>query len=309
MILVTGGTGFIGKVLIRHLVETGKQVRTLLRPSPASPNLPKGVPVEVAVCSLRDERGLRAAMKGVDSIYHLAGAERLGSRADLGGVDVEGTRMVAEVAARAGVERVFYLSHLGADRASAFQVLKAKAIAEHHLINSGVSYTILRSGPAFGPGDQFTTSFARMLRMLPQVFLLPGDGKTLIQPIWVEDLVACMAWAMDDSEMANHVVSLGGVDYLSFKQVMETLMEATGLRRRLVSLSPPYLRGLALWAESNNKNFPLSIYWLDYLATDRTCPVDSITRLFGLMPARFHQQLDYLKPPARSPRLLIRRRA
>jgi hypothetical protein len=86
-------------------------------------------------------------------------------------------------------------------------------------------------------------------------------------------------------------------------------MEITGIRRQLVQVYPTYLRSLAVWAENSNQNFPISIYWLDYLAADRTCPVDSITRLFGLMPARFHQQLDYLKPPARSPRLLIRRRA
>ncbi len=98
MILVTGGTGFMGRVLIRHLVIMGKQVRMLLRPSPTSPNLPRGIPVEVAVCSLQDQRSLRSVMKGVDVIYHLASAERLGSsRADLTGVDIEGTRSLVEV--------------------------------------------------------------------------------------------------------------------------------------------------------------------------------------------------------------------
>ena len=74
MILVTGGTGFVGRALVRQLVANGLNVRTLIRPSARTPNLPRGVPVEVAVVGLNDERGLRAALRGVDVVYHLAGA-------------------------------------------------------------------------------------------------------------------------------------------------------------------------------------------------------------------------------------------
>ena len=113
MILVTGGTGFIGQVLIRHLVDRGYQVRILLRPSTHSPNLPRGVAVEAVVCSLKDERGLRAALKGVNAVFHLAGAEQSGSGADLQAVDIDGSRLVSQLSAEAGVDRLIYLSHLG----------------------------------------------------------------------------------------------------------------------------------------------------------------------------------------------------
>ena len=119
MILVTGGTGFIGKALIRLLVDLGYPVRTLIRPSPRSPSLPRGIPVDVAVSSLNDERGLGAAMVGVDTIFHLAGGEWSGPRASLMQIDIQGTRAVVEAAVDAGVKRIFYVSHLGADRASA----------------------------------------------------------------------------------------------------------------------------------------------------------------------------------------------
>ncbi len=82
---MTGGTGFIGQVLIRHLISMGYPVRTLLRPSNTSPNLPRGIPVEAVICGLKDERGLRAAMKGVDVIYHLVGSEGQGNQADFNG--------------------------------------------------------------------------------------------------------------------------------------------------------------------------------------------------------------------------------
>jgi hypothetical protein len=142
MILVTGATGFVGSALIRSLNLLGKPIRLLLRPSPKSPRIPRGVKVEVAVCSLNDDRGLMAAMRDVDVIYHLAGTERAGSQADLNGVDIDGTAILADAAAQSGVERFFFLSHIGADRASAFPVMKAKGIAEGLIKKSGVTYTI-----------------------------------------------------------------------------------------------------------------------------------------------------------------------
>lgn len=294
MILVTGGTGFVGGALIPQLVQAGKQVRTLLRPSPVSPRLPRSIPVEVAVCSLKDDRGLRAAMKGVDTVIHLAGVERLSSRANLSEVDVDGTQAVAQAAAQAGVRRIVYLSHLGADRASAYPVLKAKALAEGAIIQSGVPYTILRSAILFGPGDQFTTGVLRLLRMSPLFTLMPGDGDALVQPLWIDDLVTVLTMVLDDECAANQLYTIGGGEYLTFRQVMEDVMEAAKIKRMLIPMTPAYMRILSLWLEQPMKNFPLSIFWLDYLASDRTCPVDSLPRQFGLMPARFRPMLGYL---------------
>jgi len=246
------------------------------------------------VSSLKDERGLRAAMKDVDMVVHLAGVERLGSRSDLEGVDIEGTRLISQVAMQAGIKRFIYLSHLGADRASAYPVLKAKGIAENYIMQSGVSYTVLRSAPIYGPGDQFTTSLARVLRMSPFFFLLPGKGDSLVQPLWIGDLVFCISLALDNPQAANQVYAIGGGEYFSFRDVVEMIMEASGHRRRIASIGPAYLRMIALWAENTFRRFPISLFWLDYLSIDRTCSLDSLPRQFGLIPARFNQMLGYL---------------
>src|SRR5512135_854899 len=116
VILVTGATGFVGRGLVRRLAAAGRTVRCLLRPSRRSPRLPKGVPLQVAVASLEDERGLRSALVGVETLLHLAGAEWQG---DVLSVDAALTRTLMGVAREAGVSRIVYLSHLGADRASA----------------------------------------------------------------------------------------------------------------------------------------------------------------------------------------------
>ncbi len=295
MILVTGSTGFIGSTLVRKLVESGQEVRLLLRPSPQSPRLPMGLSVDVAVSSLNDERSLRAAMVGVDTVYHLAGVERQGAYADLMKVDIQGTQAVARAAKDAGVERFVFLSHLGADRASAYPILKAKAIAEESIRRSGIDYTIIRSAVVYGADDGFTTALAGLIATVPMIYLIPGDGRTLIQPLWVEDLVTCLIWALDNETIINETIEIGGPEYLTFKQVLEMVMQAIDINRTLISTRPPYLRGLTVFLESLFPGLPVSVYWLDYLATNRTCTLDTIVRTFDLMPARMSQNLDYLK--------------
>jgi NADH dehydrogenase len=294
MILVTGGTGFIGSALIRTLVASGYPVRILVRPSARTPNIPRGMPVEVAVSSLSEPRSLRAAMLNIDAVYHLVSIERKGAYGDLLAVDIQGTRAVAEAAAEVGVGRLFYLSHLGADRASAYPVLKAKAIAEEYIRRSKVDYTIMRTAIAFGPGDRFTTSIAQLAAFLPWIFIVPGDGATQLQPIWVEDLVTSLVWALDDETTRNETLEVGGPEYLSFVQIVEMITSVLKISRRVVRIAPPYLRGATVLFEALLPWLPISVYWLDYLAVNRTCALDTLPRLFRLMPARMSQRLEYL---------------
>jgi NADH dehydrogenase len=295
MILVTGATGFVGKALIRHLNDMGIPVRTLVRPASQSPNLPRGVPVEIAVASLRDQRGLRAAMSGVDTVFHLISAEWRGPRASLLEADISGTQAVLQAAVDAGVRRFYYLSHLGADRASAYPVLKAKGITEEFIRRSGLDFTILRTAILYGSGDGFTSGIARLLHGPFAFFLLPGEGKTLLQPLWVEDLVTCIAWTLEDPALHNVTIEIGGPEYLSFKQIVELVMQACQKRRRLVNLSFGYTRRLTLILEAIFPRMPVNQYWLDYLAVNRTCALDTAARVFNLLPSRFSYRLAHLR--------------
>ncbi|MCK6538721.1 MAG: NmrA family NAD(P)-binding protein [Anaerolineales bacterium] len=303
MILVTGATGFIGRALVRHLTETGQRVRVLLRSSPKSPRLPKGVPVEVAVVSLNDERGLRAALRGVNQVYHLASAAAQGRDGSLFTTDIEGTRNLAAAAADAGIERFIFLSHLGADRASAFPVHKSKGIAEEHIRKSGVPHTIIRSSIVFGPEDGFTTALADILRYSPGFVPIPGDGRTLLQPLWVEDLVTCLVWTLQNPDTANQTYEIGGGEYFTLRQIFEILMDVTHTRRLLLPLSPPYMRVLVILLDSVARRLNASTYWIDYVAVNRTCPVENLPRAFGLMPARFAYRLHYLERKSLSQRI------
>lgn len=295
MILITGGTGFIGNVLIRHLNNLGYPIKLLIRPSKKSPNLPKSLPLNVAVSSLKDEKGLRAAMKDVDYIYHLASAESLGREADLADVDIRGTQALINAASAANIKRIFYMSHLGADRASAYPLLKAKGIAEYTIRNSTIPYTIFRSSMVYGRDDHFSNGLAFLLKISPYLVMLPEEGNTLMQPLWVEDLARVLTWSMDLPETIGKTIKLGGPEFLSFKEICEIIIGVLGIKRIFVNVSPVFLNVLTELIEIVLPNFPTSVFWLDYLAIDRTADLDILPRQFGLLPARMSQQLDYLQ--------------
>ncbi len=295
MILVTGGTGFIGSILVRQLTNSGYPVRLLIHPSKDSPKIPKSIPVEVAVASLSDERGIRAALKDVNIIYHLAGAERMGSRANLMQVEIEGSRTISKMAKEVSIERLIFLSHIGADRASAFPLLKAKGIAEHNIKGAGVDFTIIRSAIVFGEKDHFTNNLARLVKLAPGLMFLPGDGNTLIQPIAVEDLVTCLIWTLDLPQTVNQILEIGGPEYLSIKEVLLMIMNKIGHKRILYEINPVYLSFLTELLETFSSKFPTSVFWLDYLAENRICSLNSVPNIFNLSPTRFSHRIDYLK--------------
>lgn len=295
MILVTGATGFVGRRLLPVLVSTDERVRILLRPRRSSPELPRGVDFEVALASLADARGVRAAMVGVHMVIHLASAERQGREQALTEIDVEGTENLAEAAAEVGVDYFVYMSHLGASRSSAYPLLRAKAAAEEHIRRSGVPHLVLRSGPLFGAGDRFTCALAMVMAVSPGLLPIPGDGSVPLQPLWIEDLATSLEWILNERERPQGIHQIGGPEFLTLREVVEMVGSATGLHRTPLPVRPPYLRGLVWLVQGVLPNPPVTTLTVDYLAAPRTASLDSMPRLVGLQPARMESHLDYLR--------------
>ena len=233
-------------------------------------------------------------MKGVDVVFHLAGAERYGTKGNLNEVDIEGSKAVIQAAAEAKIKRFYLMSHLNANRASAFPVLKAKAIAEKWLLDSGVPYTIIRTDAVFGKGDQFTEPIMKLLKKTPGVYLIPGGNDSLLQPLWINDLITLLVLSISDPHSINRIYSIGGIEILSYKEIVSAIQKKIGTHRLMIPFPLGNLRQLTLWVDQIDKEFPISTFWLDTLAENRTTTVDLLPREFGIMPARFHQMLDYL---------------
>ena len=295
MILITGATGFSGRHLLRRLLQEGESPRILLKPSRRDPALPRGLGVEVALTSLADPRGVRAALVGVDTVIHLATAEHTGSEVDLLHSDVQGTRNLAEAGAEVGLRQMIFVSHLGANRASAYPVFRAKALAEEAIQASGVPHTILRTGALFGRGDHLTQSLALAAAISPLIFFLPGDGEVLLHPLWVEDLVTLIRWTMAEPERGGHLFEIGGPEYLTANQLTREVMAAGSITRLLNHMRPPYLR--AAWDGTARllPAWPLRGFWIDYLAANRTAELNSLPSRFGLQPARLEAHLDHIR--------------
>lgn len=295
MVLVTGATGFIGRRMIESLAHAGLPVKILLKPSRRSPSVPAGLPVEAALAAMQDRRGVRAAMVGVRQVIHLASAKRRPPRQRVLTEDVEGARNIVDAAEDAGVNRLIFLSHLGAERASAYPLLRAKAMAEDEIRSFGPGATIIRAGAVFGPDDHFTTSLAKIMGAMPGVVPIPGDGQALLQPLWVEDLVQVIRMALDEEETAGKTFEIGGPEFLSVRDTLRTIMEACQMSRALFPIPPSYLRVLIWGLERLLPHPPLTLHALDYAAANRTATLNSMTRMVGLQPSRMEPRLDYLR--------------
>ncbi len=294
MFLITGGTNYVGRAVLRQLSKYGSPIRTLLEPSRASPKLPPGVEVDVALSSLLDERGVRAAMVGVDTVIHLAGTTLNSTVDDPLYFDVEAARILSQAAADVGVKCFIYHSMLGADRSSAYPFLRARALAEDAIKASGVPSIIIRTTVPFGEDDGFTTSMAMIMAAIPLFLFLPGDGSVVLQPLWVEDLATCITWSMDEPELIGTTHEMGGPEYFTLRELLQIIMRKASILRILVPTRAPYLRAGAWLLERSLRRSPVSTHWVDYLAVNRSTDLGTLPSVFGLSPSRLEEKIDYL---------------
>ncbi|MGF1504182.1 MAG: NAD(P)H-binding protein [Chloroflexi bacterium] len=285
MILITGGTGFVGRQLVGRLLDEGIQFRLLLSSRSAVDRLPEG-DYETVTADIEDPDALQPALKDVHTIVHLIGTEARGRHHRLWEVDVPGTKALIEAAQRARAGRIIVLSRPGASTASAYTVKQAKGEIEEAVRRSGLAYTIFRVNVLFGEGDRFSEHIAMLARVFP-VYFLPGDGETVLEPLWVNDLVTCLAIALEDLDLIDRVMDLGGPEVLTYRRIVLRVMQAVGTRRPLLSLPYLIVRFGGWFLDGLFARWPFTEMWADLLAANQTTEAGNIERHFGFRPAAF----------------------
>ena len=294
MILVTGATGFVGQRVVARLAASGREMRCLVRPAYKERRLPPGISVHMVAGSLDDLPALRVALQSVETIIHLATLWRERGPSTFEGVNYQGTLNLIEAAHEVGASRVIMLSYPSADRNSAYAFLRSKGLAEEVVKSSGLRFTILRPSWVYGPDDSWTTHLAMVLKSVPFVFPMMGDGQTRLQPLWVEDLATCVEQCLENQKTVGQTCTLGGPGYLTLDDAVDIIAKKLQVHRRKVFTRLPLARSIAETMERMMPQPLLTTTMVDLLGVDATTDIGSVMRSFGFAPARFADTLDYL---------------
>jgi NADH dehydrogenase len=248
MLLMTGATGLVGSTLLRRLLAEGTQVRCLVR-DPRRLGTQR-VRVQIALGDLTDPPSFRNALRGVDTVVHLAAAIRDQPQGSIEELDGIATWRMVEAAERQGVERFVFFSALGASTHNRTRMLRAKAVAEQAVVEADLHSIVFAPSIVYAPGDPWLTLLER-LALLP-VMPVSGRGEARFQPIWAEDVAECVLAGLRDGvegpaltaagtngDRRHRRYELAGPETLSHSEIVRAVLGALGRSRPLLHVPTP----------------------------------------------------------------------
>ena len=292
MILITGARGYVGRNLIRQLMEDGQRLRVLL---PDDSDVPWDADdphaPEIIIGTLMNDEALFTATSGVHVIIHLENAMWWGRMRELERVEIVGTRNLIAAARAARVGRIILLSHLGASPSSAFTLLRIKGQQESLIRDSGLAYTIIRPGVLYGEEDAFINHISMVMSTNPLFFAMPGYGEVILHPLYIDDLIKALKITLERIETIDEVIDIGGAEYITFEDMILTVMRVTGFYRPIIKVQPYLMRWLTTLYSFIFRRTLITPQWLDILAASRTASLGNMYRYFGFQPRRFEDTL------------------
>ena len=254
-VLVLGGTGFIGKRLVRELSSRDIKLRLLARdPSKASGMLPEGKDIEITQGDLMKKKDLEDALKGIHSAYYLVhsmGGKSITKNTEFAEKDKKAARNFVSAAGASGLKRIIYLGGLGEKGKDLSEHLNSRAEVGGILSSGSPSATILRAAVIIGAGGASYEMLRYLVERLP-VMICPKWISTRIQPIAVKDVIAYLSGCLLNPETSGRTFDVGGPEILTYKKMMEQYTEARGIARRVI-IDVPILTPT------------LSAYWVDFV--------------------------------------------
>ena len=230
VVTVFGGSGFLGRHVVRHLAKDGWRILVAVRhPTDAYMLPPAGSVGQIAIlkCDITKDADVAAALSRSDAAVNLVGILKSAGGQTFDDVHDEGATRIATLAARAGVKRLVHVSAIGADPESKSEYARTKAAGEEGVRAAFNGATILRPSLVFGPEDKFFNRFAGIMRMSPGVFPLFGGGRTKFQPVYVADVADAVTSVLRNDATAGKTYELGGPMVYSFKHLMQFIAKTT----------------------------------------------------------------------------------
>jgi uncharacterized protein YbjT (DUF2867 family) len=243
MILVTGATGVVGTALLPLLLAGGHQVRALVR-EPRRLG-PQRVNVQLALVDLADPHGLRHAVRGCDTVIHLAAAIRDQPPRRVEEINGLGTLRLLRAAERAGAKRFLFFSALGATEFQRTRFFRSKALAEQAVLDADLDGTVFAPSIVYDRDDPWVTLLRRLalLPMLP----ISGEGDALYQPIWAHDVARAVLGWVEGRGGSRDRYELAGPQVLSYDDMARTVAASAGRPRPLLHVPLPLVRSGLIW--------------------------------------------------------------
>jgi NADH dehydrogenase len=238
---VFGGSGFVGRYIVKRLAKEGWVVRVAVRDTEKAHFLQPygnvGQIVRMPV-PIQDEQAVREAVDGADAVFNAIGLLfEPGGAQTFDEVHVNGPERIARLSAETGVKRLIHVSAIGADKESESVYARTKADGEAAILKQFPQATLLRPSIVIGPEDGFLNFFAQMARVSPALPLI-GGGKTRFQPVYVGDVADAAMVCVQESKTKGKTYELGGPKVYTFKQLMELMLKE--IRRKRLLLPIPF---------------------------------------------------------------------
>jgi NADH dehydrogenase len=293
-IAVVGATGFVGSHLVPHLVATGHDVIGISRDGRRLPAWGDMVMARAADVATGTGTGLDVALADADAVVHLAAIPRESGGRRFEDVNVRGTERVVAAAERAGIRPFVHLSVLGVADDPKLRYLFSKWRGEQAVRTSSLDWVVLRPSLMFGTGDGFFNLVKTTLRWWsPGIIAIPGKGDTRFQPLSVDDLAIAVEKSLTESGRAGSVYQVGGPAHVTYRQIVDAVMRATGMRRFKVGIPIPLIGALTAVTDRVLPIFPVSHDQIASLQRPNFTDLDAFERSFGVKPRPF--DVSYLR--------------
>jgi uncharacterized protein YbjT (DUF2867 family) len=291
-IAIVGATGFVGSHLVPHLVGAGHRVIAISRDGRRLTEW--GDAVVARAADVATGTGVDEALAGAEAVVHLAAIPRETSGRRFAEVNVRGTERVVAATERAGVGRFVHLSVLGVADDPKLAYLYSKWRGEQAVRASSLDWVVLRPSLMFGTGDGFFNLVKTTLQYWsPGIVAIPGKGDTRFQPLSVDDLAIGVEKSVTDAGRAGSVYELGGPEHLTYRQIVDAVMRATGVRRLKVGIPIPVISALTAVTDRVLPVFPVSHDQIRSLERPNFTDLDAFERTFGVTPRAF--DVSYLR--------------